>query len=69
MERFNNNPIYKSIIEKFAKQQEKGLTKYGEYLNENNDKDRLFFLQHLQEELIDASVYLEGLIQNLKPKM
>jgi hypothetical protein len=39
-----------------------GLRKYGHYVNESTDD----MLQHLYEELLDASVYIKTLIEQRK---
>ena len=52
--------IVKSVIESFKKRSELGILKYGKTL----DRDDLTFLQwvqHAQEELMDAILYLEKL--------
>lgn len=43
---------------------ETGLTKYG-VTTERTDIDKLGWLQHLQEELLDAAVYIERLKQEV----
>lgn len=43
-----------------------GLTKYG-VTTERQDLTTLQWLQHLQEELLDAAVYIERLKQELSP--
>ena len=40
-----------------------GALKYGKYLTPNTDED---MLQHLYEELLDATVYIKTLILQLK---
>ena len=44
----------------------KGFAKYGT-TTERTDIDLLGWLQHLQEELMDATVYLERLKKELNP--
>ena len=44
---------------------ERGYTKYG-VTTERTDIDLLGWLQHLQEELLDAAVYVERLKDELK---
>lgn len=54
------DPIVKKVIDKFTKRSEIGIEKYGTTLNDNN----LTFIQwlnHLQEELMDATLYIEKL--------
>ena len=52
--------IVDSVIESFSKRSELGIEKYGTTLEENN-KDN--YLQHLQEELMDATLYIEKIKQ------
>ena len=53
------DPIVEQVVNKFQARSAKGISKYGTTLHEN-DTDN--FLQHLQEELMDASLYLEKLL-------
>jgi hypothetical protein len=50
--------IVQSVIEKFAQRSAQGVAKYGTTLADNNTDD---FLTHLQEELMDAVLYIEKL--------
>ena len=50
--------IVAKVIEAYKTRSEEGIAKYGTTLEENNTDD---FLQHLQEELMDASLYIEKL--------
>ena len=54
-----SDQIVLSVIEKYAKRSEVGIAKYGTTLDTNN-KDN--YLKHLQEELMDATLYLEKLM-------
>ena len=54
-----SDQIVLSVIEKYAKRSEVGIAKYGTTL-ETNNKDN--YLKHLQEELMDATLYLEKLM-------
>lgn len=54
-----NDQIVLSVIEKYSKRSEVGIAKYGTTL-ETNNKDN--YLKHLQEELMDASLYIEKLM-------
>jgi hypothetical protein len=49
-----------SVINKFAERSEIGLIKYGTTL-ERNDLNLIDWLTHLQEELMDATLYCEKL--------
>lgn len=48
------------VVELLYSRMERGYQKYG-VTTERNDIDFLGWIQHLQEELLDASVYLERL--------
>lgn len=54
-----SDQIVLQVIEKYAKRSEIGIAKYGTTL-ETNNKDN--YLKHLQEELMDASLYLEKIM-------
>ena len=54
-----SDQIVLEVIEKYAQRSEIGIAKYGTTL-ENNNKDN--YLKHLQEELMDATLYLEKLM-------
>lgn len=51
--------IVESVVAKYLRRSKVGIDKYGTTLQENNTDD---FLLHLQEELMDASLYIEKLI-------
>jgi hypothetical protein len=53
------------VAESLKERMEKGFIKYGT-TTERNDLNTLEWLQHLQEELLDAAVYVERLKQDLK---
>lgn len=57
------DPIVESVITKYLNRSKVGIEKYGTTLEENN-KDN--FLNHLQEELFDASLYVEKLMSQQK---
>ena len=52
------DPIVKQVTNKFLQRSEVGIKKYGTTLHENNTDD---FFNHLQEELMDAILYLQKL--------
>ena len=54
-----SDQIVLEVIEKYAKRSEVGIAKYGTTL-ETNNKDN--YLKHLQEELMEATLYLEKLM-------
>jgi len=58
------DPIVNSVIDKFLHRSRVGIEKYGTTLAENNTDD---FYNHLQEELMDAILYLQK-IKELKNK-
>jgi iron uptake system EfeUOB component EfeO/EfeM len=54
----------KSVIKKYKKRAEIGFQKYGT-TTERTDIDLLGWLNHLQEELMDATIYIERLKKEL----
>lgn len=52
------DPIVESVVNKFLQRSKVGIDKYGTTLHENNNDN---FLNHLQEELMDATNYIEKL--------
>lgn len=58
-----SDQIVLEVIEKYAKRSEVGIAKYGTTL-ETNNKDN--YLKHLQEELMDATLYLQKLMDQNK---
>jgi hypothetical protein len=56
--------IVESVINKYRERSEKGIETYGTTLD-RNDLSRLEWLNHLQEELMDAVNYIEKLKQIL----
>ena len=53
------------VITQLRDREEQGMNKYG-VNTERNDLSTLEWLQHLQEELMDASVYIEKLKNEIK---
>ena len=51
--------IVKQVLDKFQTRSDVGVRKYGTTLETNNTDD---FLNHLQEELMDATLYIQKLI-------
>lgn len=51
--------IVQQVVEKYTERSNTGYNKYGTTLQENN-KDN--YLKHLQEELMDATLYIEKLM-------
>lgn len=56
--KMKKDKIVESVINKFSSRSSIGIKKYGTTLEENNTDD---FLNHLQEELMDAILYIEKL--------
>lgn len=52
--------IVEDVIEKFKQRSEAGIKKYGITLHDNNTDD---FITHMQEELMDAILYLQKIKQ------
>ena len=50
--------IVTQVIDKYLERSKKGIDTYGTTLEDNNTDD---FLTHLQEELMDAVLYIEKL--------
>lgn len=59
------DPIIKKVVEKFVERSNLGFKKYGETLMEDKG-DIYYWLNHLQEELMDAVNYLERTREELK---
>jgi hypothetical protein len=57
--------IVDNVINQFAIRSKKGVEKYGVTL-ERNDIDLLGWVQHLQEELMDAVLYVERIKDELQ---
>ena len=57
--------IVESVINQFKQRSEAGINKYGTTLD-RNDLSTLEWLTHLSEELMDATLYIEKLKQELK---
>lgn len=54
--------IVEKVIKLFRKRSKRGIEKYGVTL-EQNDLTNSEWLQHLQEELMDAALYVERIKQ------
>ena len=57
--------IVESVVAKYLRRSKVGIDKYGTTLEENNTDN---FLLHLQEELMDASLYIEKLMSQRNGK-
>ena len=56
--------IVESVINKYKHRSSIGIEKYGRTLD-RDDIDLMGWLNHLQEELMDATLYIEKLKQDL----
>ena len=63
----NLDSVVMSIISRFVERAEMGKQKYGTDLD-RTDLDILDWIQHAQEEHMDAIIYLEKLKQEIKRK-
>ena len=54
------DPIVLKVVDSYLKRSDEGVKKYGTTLQENN-LTFLEWLNHLQEELMDATLYIEKL--------
>jgi len=54
--------IGESLVKKYQERSEVGIKKYGTTLD-REDLNTLDWLKHLQEELMDASLYIEKLLK------
>jgi hypothetical protein len=59
--------IVESVLIAFRERSERGIDKYGVTLN-RTDLSTLEWLKHLQEELMDATLYIERLKQEFNNK-
>jgi hypothetical protein len=57
--------IVEEVIDLFRKRSEEGLKKYGTTLD-RDDLSEMEWIQHLQEELMDAILYLTKLKNKIK---
>ena len=65
-----SDTIVTSVIEKYLERSKVGREKYGSTLD-REDIDKIQWLIHLQEELMDATLYIEKLkkeLENYKKK-
>jgi hypothetical protein len=57
--------VVQEVKEMYEKRSQVGINKYGTTL-ENSTQDTLEFIQHLQEELMDATLYLQKIKHLIK---
>ena len=60
------DPVIERVIKKFQDRSAVGIKKYGTTLADNPEAHELYWLKHLQEELMDAVNYLEAHIKQLE---
>ena len=63
---------WQNVCEMQERQTQKGISRYGQILEENKDLDIFQVLEYLQEELIDALMYIEHikkLIETMKEEV
>ena len=62
------DPVVERVVDKFVSRSDVGFAKYGITLND--DKSNLFaWINHLQEELMDAVLYLQKLKESSTEEM
>jgi hypothetical protein len=59
------DPIVLKVLSKYYERSQLGIQKYGRTLD-RDDLNLIEWLNHLQEELMDATLYIEKLKQELK---
>lgn len=63
---YPNDTIVNTVLDKYKERSKVGKEKYGTTMD-RNDLNVLEWLTHLQEELMDATLYVEKLKKELKP--
>lgn len=58
------DPILLKVLAKYYERSERGIKKYGRTLD-RDDLNLIDWLNHLQEELMDATLYIEKLKQEI----
>ena len=62
------DPVVERVVDKFVSRSDVGFAKYGVTLND--DKSNLFaWINHLQEELMDAVLYIQKLKESSTEEM
>ena len=64
-EQMNKDTIVDSVVASYRQRSLVGIKKYNKTLD-RNDLSLLDWLQHLQEELMDATLYIEKLKKSIK---
>ena len=67
MEQQTQDPILLRVLAKYYERSETGIKKYGRTLD-RDDLSFLDWLNHLQEELMDATLYIEKLKKEAQKK-
>ena len=65
------DPVVKSVVDKFVKRSDVGYAKYGSTLDDerrNKIKDLAGYLKDIQEELMDAILYIQAAREELNEK-
>lgn len=65
MEKPNNDSVVEQVIDSFNNRSKVGIEKYGTTLD-RDDLSLLQWLTHLQEELMDATLYIQKLKNELE---
>ena len=60
-----DDPTVQSVIDAYIRRSNIGMQKYKTTLTDNNG-DILYWLKNLQEELMDATLYLERLKEEIR---
>ena len=63
------DPVVKNVVDKFVSRSDVGYEKYGRTLNDerrNKHKDLLGYLRDIQEELMDAVLYIQAAREELQ---
>jgi hypothetical protein len=58
------DPVVESVVNKFVSRSDVGFAKYGKTLRED-DSDLFTWVNHLQEELMDAVLYMQRLKEEI----
>ena len=67
MEQQIQDPILLRVLAKYYERSERGIKKYGRTLD-RDDLNLIDWLNHLQEELMDATLYIEKLKNETQKK-
>jgi hypothetical protein len=62
------DPIVLAVMNKFYERSQTGITKYGTTLD-RDDLSHIEWLNHAQDELMDATLYLERLKRKIRGKL